>query len=57
MCGRCNACNTTLTDDELTTVDTLTGKYTELCFGCRFISDHPDDVADYYDTKETNSEY
>lgn len=57
MCGRCRACNTTLMDEELTTVDSVTGQYTELCFACKFISDHPDDVADYYNTKETNSEY
>lgn len=54
MSSRCKACNVILFDEELTTKDTETGEYLELCFACKFISDHPDDVKDYYDTSGNN---
>ncbi len=50
MSGRCKACNVILNEQELTTKDPVTEQYMDLCISCKFISDHPDDVKDYYET-------
>lgn len=48
MSGRCKSCNVILFEEELTTKDTLTGDYLELCFACQEIAENPEGVIDEY---------
>ena len=48
MSGRCKSCNVILFEEELTTKDTLTGDYLELCFVCQEIAENPEGVIDEY---------
>lgn len=48
--SRCNVCNVVMSEEELKNKDPLTGRYTDMCFGC--IGEHEALVNDVDDTQE-----
>ncbi|HMU97838.1 MAG TPA: hypothetical protein PKA15_03535 [Chitinophagales bacterium] len=55
MAGRCKACNSILTEQELKTKYIGTNTYTELCDKCSDISDEYYDILEYIDINTISS--
>lgn len=54
MSGRCRACNTVLTDEEMTAIDPLTEQYYDMCFRCIGLGEEGEEEFDVNEEGETD---
>lgn len=46
MSGRCKACNTILTEEEMISIDPVTEQYYDMCFRCTGLGEEGEDEFD-----------